>query len=99
LLVPQDAVLIRDDRPLVFKRDDDRAKWLYVDIGLQNDEWVEILSVHSGGSLAPGDEVVVSDHLTLAHEAKIKVRKRLPANDRWAFATADGAPAAGETAR
>jgi len=42
--------------------------------------------VHSGGSLAPGDEVVVSDHLTLAHEAKIKVRKRLPATNRWGFA-------------
>ena len=46
-----------------------------MDVGLQNDEWVEILGVHSGGSLAPGDEVVVSDHLTLAHEAKISVRK------------------------
>ena len=100
LLVPQDALLIRDDRPLVFKRDDDRAKWLYVDTGLQNDEWVEILKVHSGGSLAPGEEVVVSDHLTLAHEAKIKIRKSVPAVDRWAFATAaGGSTAAGESAR
>ncbi len=86
LMVPKSAILIRDNRTLVFKRDEDRAKWLYVDTGLQNDDWVEILAVHSGGSLAPGDEVVVSDHLTLAHEAKIKVRKRLPAANRWGFA-------------
>lgn len=86
LLAPKDALLLRDNRPLVFKREDDRARWLYVDVGLQNDEWVEILSVHSGGSLAPGDEVVVSDHLTLAHEAKIKVRKSIPPSDRWDFA-------------
>jgi len=87
LMVPKAAVLTRDGRPLVFKRqEDDRAQWLYVDTGLQNDHWIEIRKVHSGGSLAPGDEVVVSNHLTLAHEAKIKVGKRIPPLDRWAFA-------------
>jgi len=97
LLAPKAALLIRDDRPLVFKREDDRARWLYVDVGLQNEEWVEILGVHSGGSLAPGDEVVVSDHLTLAHEAKIKVRKTVPPEDKWDFA-AEGLAAAGGSA-
>ena len=86
LLAPKAALLIRDNRPLVFKKEDDRARWLYVDIGLENEQWVEILKVHSGGSLSPGDEVVVSDHLTLAHEAKIKVRKRIPSEDKWGFA-------------
>jgi len=89
LLAPKAALLIRDNRPLVFKKEGDRARWLYVDVGLQNDDWVEILKVHSGGSLAPGDEVVVSDHLTLAHEAKIKVRKRIAPEDRWSFADGD----------
>jgi RND family efflux transporter MFP subunit len=88
LMVPKAAVLIRDDRPLVFKRNDDRAQWLYVTTGLENDHWVEILQVHSGGSLAPGDEVVVSDHLTLSHEALIRVRKQVPPQNRWAFALA-----------
>lgn len=86
LLAPKSALLIRDNRHLVFKKEGDRAKWLYVDTGLENDEWVEILRVHSGGSLAPGDLVVVSDHLTLAHEALIKVRKTVPGTDRWSFA-------------
>ncbi|MCK9996970.1 MAG: efflux RND transporter periplasmic adaptor subunit [Candidatus Krumholzibacteria bacterium] len=86
LMAPRDALLVRDSRTLVFKKEGDRAKWMYVDTGLENDDWVEILQVHSGGSLNPGDEVVVSDHLTLAHEAKIKVRKSLPSVDRWAFA-------------
>ena len=80
------AVLIRDDRPLVFKRNDDRAQWLYVTTGLENADWIEILEVHSGGTLAPGDRVVVSDHLTLAHEAKIDIREDLPPADRWAAA-------------
>lgn len=87
LMVPREAVLIRDDRPLVFKvTDEPRAQWLYVDTGLENSEWVEILKVHSGGSLAAGDRVVVSDHLTLAHEAKLSIRETVPASDRWAFA-------------
>jgi RND family efflux transporter MFP subunit len=86
LCVPKAAVLTRDNRPLVFKVQEDRAQWLYIDTGLENDRWVEILKVHSGGSLALGDRVVVSDHLTLAHEAKIKIRRTRPAEDRWAFA-------------
>ncbi len=89
LLVPKDALLIRDDRPLVFKVVDGRAEWLYVDTGLQNEDWVEITKVRKGGSLAPGDQVVVSDHLTLAHLAKLKIRKHIPARDRWDFATGD----------
>jgi RND family efflux transporter MFP subunit len=90
LMVPREAVLIRDDRPLVFKvTDEPRAQWLYVDTGLENSEWVEILAVHSGGSLAPGEKVVVSDHLTLAHEAKLKIRKTLAPRDRWAAETTE----------
>ncbi|MCK4414502.1 MAG: efflux RND transporter periplasmic adaptor subunit [Candidatus Eisenbacteria sp.] len=83
LMVPKVALLERDDRPLVFKVADSRAQWLYVDIGLANDHWVEIVRVHSGGSLAPGEQVVVSDHLTLAHEAKLKVRRVVAPLDRW----------------
>jgi membrane fusion protein (multidrug efflux system) len=86
LLVPKAAVLTRDNRPLVFKVVDDYAQWLYITTGLENDSWVEILEVHSGGSLAPGDRVVVSDHLTLAHEAKIKIRKTVRPDSRWDFA-------------
>ncbi|MBD3221416.1 efflux RND transporter periplasmic adaptor subunit [bacterium] len=100
LMVPKAAVLIRDDRPLVFKRNDDRAQWLYVTTGLENDQWVEIQQVHSGGSLAPGEEVVVSDHLTLSHEALIRVRKTVPPQNRWAFAMSEaitlGEPSGGE---
>jgi len=64
LLVPKAAVLTRDNRPLVFKVNDGRAQWLYVETGLQNDRWVEILKVFSGGSLSDGDRGVGSDHLS-----------------------------------
>jgi RND family efflux transporter MFP subunit len=93
LQVPKPAILTRDDRPLVFKVNGDRAQWLYVTTGLENNNWVEILQVHSGGSLAPGDRVVVSDHMTLAHEARIDVRRTRPPVDRWDFAATAGAGA------
>jgi len=83
LLVPREAILTRDDRPLLFMVDGDRAKWLYVELGESNDHLVEIKSVLQGGTLDPGDRVIVSDHLTLAHDAKVKVRKTLPLTDPW----------------
>ncbi len=92
LMVPRNAVLSRDNRTLVFKViPENRAQWLYVDTGLENGDWIEILKVHSGGSLAPGDQVVVSNHLTLAHEAKLKIGDTMPPADRWSgmFAAAE----------
>ena len=83
LLVPREAVLMREGRPLLFKVEDKRAKWLYIQLGEQNDNLVEITKVIQGGSLQPGDKVVVSDHLTLTHDAKIKVKKTLPHGDPW----------------
>ncbi|MEZ4650979.1 MAG: efflux RND transporter periplasmic adaptor subunit [Candidatus Eisenbacteria bacterium] len=83
LLVPREAILTRDGRPLLFRVDGDRAKWVYVTLGEQNDYVVEIKSVLQGGPLDPGMKVVVSDHLTLTDEAKIKIRKTLPISDPW----------------
>jgi RND family efflux transporter MFP subunit len=83
LLVPREAVLTREGRPLLFKVEGDRAKWLYVELGESNDHMVEITKVVQGGTLDPGDKVVVSDHLTLAHDAKIKVKKTVASADPW----------------
>ncbi len=89
LLVPREAILTRDGRPLLFKADGDRAKWLYVVLGESNENLVEITRVTQGGKLEPGDNCVVSDHLTLAHEAKIRIKKVVPTDDPWvAFANA-----------
>jgi RND family efflux transporter MFP subunit len=83
MLVPREAILMRDDRPLLFKVEDKRAKWLYVQLGESNDDLIEITKVLQGGQLAPGDKVVVSDHLTLTHDALVKVKKTVPTSDPW----------------
>ncbi len=69
LLVPIEAVLIRDqNRPLVFVVRSGRAQWEYVELGLENEEWYEILS-----GVQEGDVVVTSGHFTLAHDTTVNV--------------------------
>lgn len=83
LLVPSEAILTRDGRPLLFKVEEDRAKWVYVRLGLRNDRFVEIESVLQGGPLDEGTLVVVSNHLTLSHDAKVKVRRVVDVTVAW----------------
>ncbi len=68
LLIPKDALLVRDKRDLVFITEGNLAKWHYVDIGNQNEEYIEILK-----GVEAGDSVIVNGHYNLAHDAKIKI--------------------------
>jgi RND family efflux transporter MFP subunit len=84
LVVPREAILTRDGRPLIFRVEDDRAKWVYVELGLRNDHVVEVARVVQGGPVEAGTPVVVDNHLTLTHDAKVKVRRTEPLVDPWA---------------
>ncbi len=66
VLVPRQALVLRDDRPVVFTVDKGRAKWNYVRLGAENGEWTEILD-----GVSDGDEVIVSNHIQLAHQAMV----------------------------
>ncbi len=69
LLVPVQAVLLRDNRQLVFVVRDGRAQWEYVTTGLENAEWIEVVS----DNLLEGDMVVTSGHFTLAHDTRVTI--------------------------
>jgi RND family efflux transporter MFP subunit len=84
LVVPREAILTRDGRPLLFRVEDERAKWVYVELGLRNDHVVEIARVVQGGPVDAGTLVVVDNHLTLTHDAQVKVRRTEPLVDPWA---------------
>lgn len=90
LLVPRAAILTRDGRPLLFRIDGERARWVYVTLGEQNDHLVEIAKVLQGGPLEAGTRVIVSDHLTLTDDAKVEIRKTLPVQDPWSRAGTEG---------
>jgi len=77
LLVPQDAVLTRDQRKLVFVVEDGLAKWRYMRVGLENDAYAEALPEEEGGEspVQPGMQVIVDGHFTIAHDARVRVVK------------------------
>ena len=74
-LVPTRAIIERDGRPLVFVIKGGRAQWTYVLPGRSNGRQTEILpdSVSGVIPLSPGDQVIVQGHLTLTHDAPVRV--------------------------
>ncbi|MFN9202994.1 MAG: efflux RND transporter periplasmic adaptor subunit [Gemmatimonas sp.] len=74
-LVPARAVIERDGRPLVFVVRDGRAQWTYIVPGRSNGVDTEVLPDSSSGEIPvkAGDPVIVDGHLTLTHDAPVRV--------------------------
>lgn len=70
ILVPKEALLVRDQRDLVFIVEDNLAKWKYVEVGEQNEKFAEIIN-----GVNNNDSVIVEGHYTLAHDAVVNVIK------------------------
>ena len=82
-LVPTRAIIERDGRPLVFVVKDGRAQWTYILPGRSNGRETEVLPDSVSGIIPvnPGDQVIVDGHLTLTHDAQVRVvaqRERSP---------------------
>ncbi len=74
LLVPQDAILTRNQRKLVFVVEGDRAKWKYIGIGIENEDYAEVLPTDDpGGGVEAGNQVLIDGHFTIAHDARIRI--------------------------
>lgn len=69
LVVPKSAVVLRSGRQVVFTLRDGKAIWNYVSTGLEN---LEQYTITEG--LAPGDTIIISGNLNLAHEAPVKLK-------------------------
>lgn len=74
-LVAARAIIERDGRPLVFVIRDGRAQWTYVTPGRSNGRQTEILPDSVSGQIPVnvGDQVIVEGHLTLTHDAPVRV--------------------------
>ncbi len=68
LLIPQEAVLVRAGRKLAFVVENGLAKWRYIKVGLENEDYAEVLE-----GMKEGEPVIVEGHFTLAHDAKVKI--------------------------
>jgi len=78
VVVPAPAIIERDGRPLVFVVRDGRAQWVYVFPGRTNGAETEILPDSATGDLplAEGDTVLIEGHLTLTHDAPVRLTAR-----------------------
>lgn len=74
-LVPTRAIIQRDGRPLVFVVKEGRAQWVYINPGRSNGIETEVLPDSGTGVIPvePGDKVVVEGHITLTHDAPVRV--------------------------
>ena len=74
LLVPQQAILVRGGRKLVFAVEGDVAKWRYIEVGLENERFAEVLAgKEPGWGVTAGDTVIIEGHITLAHDTKVSI--------------------------
>jgi len=74
LLVPQEAIVVRSGKKMVFVVEEDMARRRYVETGQENDYFAEVLensNVESG--LKEGDVVIVEGHYTLAQNARVRI--------------------------
>ncbi len=77
-VVPARAVIERDGRPLVFVVRDDRAQWVYIQPGRTNGFETEVMPDSVSGiiPLNPGDIVLIDGHVTLTHDARVRLVAR-----------------------
>ena len=74
LVVPKSAVVLRDNREVLFRYSRNRAQWTYVHTLRENsDEYVVTADVSRGADLFPGDTVIVEGNLNLANETVVKI--------------------------
>lgn len=68
LLIPQEAVLVRAGRKLAFVVENGLSKWRYIEVGLENEDYAEVLD-----GIDEGEPVIVEGHFTLAHDARVRI--------------------------
>lgn len=73
LIVPKEAIITRDNRKLLFIVENNKAKWLYIETGEENFDYIEVLT-----KLKEGMQVIISNNYTLAHDANVEIIKKTP---------------------
>ena len=76
LVVPKSAVLLRDNQEVLFKCTHDTiAFWTYIQTTGENTTSYSVIAhPDKGATLEPGDTIIVSGNLNLAHESKVTVK-------------------------
>ena len=68
LVIPKDALVLRTNKKVVFTMNKGRAKWIYVQTGMENSEGYVVTD-----GLVEGDSVIYEGNINLAHEAPVRL--------------------------
>ncbi len=75
LVVPKNAVVIRDNEEVLFRYRDGRAQWTYVNTLMDNSaEYVVVANTERGADLQAGDVVITSGNMNLADQTEVVVK-------------------------
>lgn len=68
--VPNEAIVYRDQRPVVFVVEGQQALWKYVQVGERFGDFIELT-----GGIRAGDNIITKGHFTLAHQATVDFKQ------------------------
>ncbi len=74
LVVPKQAVVLRQDRHVLFRYTKGIAYWTYLNV-LDENEHSYSVEAAEGATLNPGDTIITSNNLNLAHESPVEIKK------------------------
>jgi len=73
LVIPKSAMVMRDNRKVIFYYVDGQAYWQYVATPYQNSDSY-VITQEDGEQLTDGKEVIITGNMNLAHETKVQKR-------------------------
>lgn len=77
LVVPKNAIVLRQNQEVTFKYQNGRARWTYVKTIHENSNAFAIVADHlkSGASISEGDTIIISGNLNLSDDSEVSIRK------------------------
>ena len=72
LVVPRQAVVLRQNQEVLFRYTNGTAYWTYVKVLDENENHYSVTAAE-GATLEAGDTVIISNNLNLAHESEVEI--------------------------
>ena len=73
LVVPKQAVVLRQNREVLFRYTGGIAYWTYINVLDENEHQYSVIAAE-GATLELGDTVIISNNLNLAHESEVEMK-------------------------
>jgi multidrug efflux pump subunit AcrA (membrane-fusion protein) len=73
LVVPKQAVVLRQNREVLFRYTQGISYWTYINVLDENEAEYSVVAVE-GATLELGDTVIISNNLNLAHESEVEMK-------------------------